>query len=615
MAAEIAEGNAGPAGAPFEAQLSAACAAVADLAAAAGRISGVPDDDLSGVMGALTTLIGQLDGLRVAVTRRVRDRGLWRLRGAANVTGWLRADPRTADAAWLLSQLANRSAELPKVTGLLADGQVSLAQAGTVCWQISQLPDVPEPPGPADEQAALTSPGPGTEGEDELWAGLWRSGDVHAAADELFARFLPRLGTQELRLLGAHLREAADAQERAGEDYDVFARRSLRMSRSLGGTGELSGRLHPEAAEQVLAAFEELGGKAGPDDPRTKAQRWADVLVYLTGLAGLAGPVAEPARPGAVSDPAPDCEPDLKPARPGGAPSQAGPGASQHPASAGAAASHPPDPGPEPAPDPEPVRDLEPDAEPGDDQPSPDGGHGHDAPAGAHDGQPALGAGGIAPSGLRRPRVIVTVPLSTLLGNPLAPGAVLGAGTPITGEAARRLACDAEIVRMITSQAPDLPGQHVARSGFGATAELARLLAGAIEQLPRPLGGPSAVLDIGRKSQSWTPRQRDALYAQYGGRCGAAGCNRRIDVIHHIIHWLYGGKTKLANGAPFCLFHHWLVHEGGWRVVRQPDCALVMIPPPRGWRPGTIYRRGKPLPESGPGEAGPGEAGAGSDAA
>jgi hypothetical protein len=49
------------------------------------------------------------------------------------------------------------------------------------------------------------------------------------------------------------------------------------------------------------------------------------------------------------------------------------------------------------------------------------------------------------PTGLRRPRVIVTVPLSTLLGNPLAPGAVLGAGTPITGEAARRLAC-AEIV-------------------------------------------------------------------------------------------------------------------------------------------------------------------------
>jgi hypothetical protein len=128
-----------------------------DLVAAAGQITEVADDDLSGVMGELTTLVGQLDGLRVAVTRRVRDQGLWRLRGAANVAGWLRADPRTADMAWPLSQLASRSAELPKVTGLLADGQVSLAQAGTVCWQISQLPDVPEPPGPADEQSALVA--------------------------------------------------------------------------------------------------------------------------------------------------------------------------------------------------------------------------------------------------------------------------------------------------------------------------------------------------------------------------------------------------------------------------------------------------------------------------
>ena len=589
MAAEIAEEDAGPAGASFAFPLAEARTAVADLAAAADRITEVADDDLSGVMGELTTLVGQLDGLRVAVTRRVRDRGLWRLRGAANVAGWLRADPRTADAAWSLSQLANRSAELPKVTGLLNDGQVSLAQAGTVSWQISQLPDVPEPPGSADEQATLTDPDP----EDELWAGLWRSGDVHAAADELFARFLPSLDSQQLRVLGAHLRDAADAQERAGEDYDVFARRSLRLSRSLGGVGELSGRLHPEAAEQVLMAFEELGGKAGPDDPRTKAQRWADVLVYLTGLAGLAGPVAEPEHRDAEA-PAPDPAAGLASARsgPAGHEPDIEPGGRPGPAA--------PDPDVAPAGRPSPAAG-EPDTEPGDDQPCPDGGHGHEQPAGARGGHQHPERGGSAPAGLRKPRVIVTVPLSTLLGHPLAPGAVLGAGTPITGEAARRLACDAEIVRMITSQAPQVPGPHQAQSGFGATAELARLLAGAIEQLPRPLGGPSAVLDIGRKSQSWTPRQRDALYAQYGGRCGAAGCTRRIDVIHHIIHWLYGGKTKLSNGAPFCLFHHWLVHEGGWRVVKQPDGALVMIPPPPGWRPGTIYRRGKPVAESGPG--------------
>ena len=202
------------------------------------------------------------------------------------------------------------------------------------------------------------------------------------------------------------------------------------------------------------------------------------------------------------------------------------------------------------------------------------------------------------PAGLRRPRVIVTVPLSTLLGAPLAPGAVLGAGTPLTAEAARRLACDADIIRLITTKPPDPTGGT--GQEWDATAQLARLLAAAIGQLPRPLGGPSAALDIGRQSQSWTPRQRDALYAQYGGRCARHGCIRRIDVIHHIIHWLFGGRTQTINGAPLCLHDHWLVHEGGWRISRQPDGALIFIPPPPGWQPGTLYRRGTPLPETNP---------------
>ncbi len=192
------------------------------------------------------------------------------------------------------------------------------------------------------------------------------------------------------------------------------------------------------------------------------------------------------------------------------------------------------------------------------------------------------------------------MPWPTLLGQPLAPGAVLGAGTPITAEAARRLCCDAEIVRLITNQEPDLPGGPDTGAGRDATAQLTALLAGAIAQLPRPLGGPSAALDIGRKSQSWTPRQRDTLYAQYGGRCGRPGCSRPIDVLHHIVHWLYGGRTQTINGAPLCLYDHWLVHEGGWRVTKQPDGALAFIPPPPGWRPGAIYRRGKPVAESRP---------------
>src|ERR1700691_1681902 len=101
------------------------------------------------------------------------------------------------------------------------------------------------------------------------------------------------------------------------------------------------------------------------------------------------------------------------------------------------------------------------------------------------------------------------------------------------------------------------------------------MLANALAQLPRPLGGPSAAVDIGRQSQSWTPRPRDALYALYGGRCAKPGCTRPIHVVHHIIHWLPGGRTQIANGAPLCLYDHWLVHEGGWKITRQPDTTLA----------------------------------------
>jgi len=115
--------------------------------------------------------------------------------------------------------------------------------------------------------------------------------------------------------------------------------------------------------------------------------------------------------------------------------------------------------------------------------------------------------------------------------------------------------------------------------------------------LPPPLAGPSAVLDIGRKSPGWTPRQRDALHAQYGGHCGFGRCVSPIEVIHHIIHWLHGGKTRTINGFPCCGYHHWLIHEGGWRIKKHPDGTITTIPPPPGWRPGTIYRNGKPVHE------------------
>ena len=125
--------------------LDAATAAVGQLAGQAD-LDEMADRDAAAVMGALTTLAGQLDGLRVQVARAVRDRDICGLRGARNLAGWLRADARLADDAWKIARLAAAGPALPQVTGLLGAGTISLAQAATACWQIAQLPTVPIPP-------------------------------------------------------------------------------------------------------------------------------------------------------------------------------------------------------------------------------------------------------------------------------------------------------------------------------------------------------------------------------------------------------------------------------------------------------------------------------------
>jgi hypothetical protein len=466
---------------------------------------------------------------------------------------------------------------------------------------------------------------------------------VHAAADALFAAFLPRLDSGQLRQLGAHLREAAGNQDRAADEHDDYARRSLRISRSLHGAGEITGRLHAEAAEQVIAAFEQLGGRTGPDDKRTKTQRWADVLTRLAGLSSELRPHSSSSAPADNAGPAwMHARGQEDDDQPGPADASTGhdhasrdynsptrhdrvhqaddfcPGCDHaDPARdfrAGQAHADPArDFGADPARDFRTGHDRIGQARGRDDAHRAPGHHGHADTGPEHDADQERGVNGFRPdgpggqpsAGYQRPRIIVTVPLSTLLGQPLAPGATLGAGTPLTPEAARRLACDAEIIRLIT--APDHPpdGSRHDNGGTGigtaatgdATARLTELMAAAIAGLPPPLATPSAVLDIGRKSPGWTPRQRDALHAQYGGHCAFGRCDGPIEVIHHIIHWLYGGKTRIINGFPCCLYHHWLIHEGGWRIVKHPDGTITTCPPPPGWRPGTVYRHGQPVTE------------------
>jgi len=121
--------------------------------------------------------------------------------------------------------------------------------------------------------------------------------------------------------------------------------------------------------------------------------------------------------------------------------------------------------------------------------------------------------------------------------------AELDGGIPLSGEAARRLACDAGLVRIVTR-------------------------------------GDSEILDVGRKTRDWTTAQRRAIRYRFGGRCAFPACGKRITQIHHSDPWGDGGETNLDCGVPVCTFHHHLVHEGGWTVTYDPHQRAVIFTSP-----------------------------------
>ncbi len=54
--------------------------------------------------------------------------------------------------------------------------------------------------------------------------------------------------------------------------------------------------------------------------------------------------------------------------------------------------------------------------------------------------------------------------------------------------------------------------------------------------------------------------------------CRFPGCGSTAFAnAHHIVWWSRGGTTDLANLLLICGFHHRLVHEHGWTILRAPD--------------------------------------------
>src|ERR1051326_9086682 len=100
----------------------------------------------------------------------------------------------------------------------------------------------------------------------------------------------------------------------------------------------------------------------------------------------------------------------------------------------------------------------------------------------------------------------------------------------------------------------------------------------------------SVPIDVGRATRAIHPATRRALRAR-DKRCRWRGCDRPINWTspHHIEFWGHGGESKPLNLVSLCWFHHRLVHEGGWQVVKAGE-DYRFIPPERTsvlkeWRP------------------------------
>jgi hypothetical protein len=70
--------------------------------------------------------------------------------------------------------------------------------------------------------------------------------------------------------------------------------------------------------------------------------------------------------------------------------------------------------------------------------------------------------------------------------------------------------------------------------------------------------------------------------------CRFPGCGaRRYLQAHHIRHWEHEGPTELDNLILICFFHHKLVHEYGWRILRERNGTVTWFRPSgKRYRPG-----------------------------
>jgi hypothetical protein len=142
-----------------------------------------------------------------------------------------------------------------------------------------------------------------------------------------------------------------------------------------------------------------------------------------------------------------------------------------------------------------------------------------------------------------KPHINLTMTLEGLKGELGVPPADLDLSLPISTRTAERIACDCTMSRVLLAD--------------------------------------SMVIDVGRATRTVSAPTMRALRVRDKG-CRFPGCDRQVNWSnpHHLIYWSRGGPSKLSNLVLLCYFHHRLVHEGGWQVIKVGR-EFKFLPPDR----------------------------------
>src|ERR1700716_1726108 len=149
-----------------------------------------------------------------------------------------------------------------------------------------------------------------------------------------------------------------------------------------------------------------------------------------------------------------------------------------------------------------------------------------------------------------RPHINLTTTIEGLKNEVGAPPADLELSMPISTRTLERLTCDCTMSRVLLAD--------------------------------------SMVIDVGRAKRTVSGPTWRALRTRDRG-CRFPGCDRPGEGSnpHQIIYWARGGPNNLPNMVLLCYYHHRLVHESGWQVIKSGR-EFRFLPPDR-----VVMRRGR----------------------